>query len=357
MKYLFTTAIAFLTVTLSAAPSWGNLNMSKMDKPDQPSRIIVDNRVLANVNNHPISVIDVMKKMDTYFYKEYPHLIDSEIARYQFYKGNWNYVFDDMINNELICSDAKNRKVEVTNGDVRQELDRLFGPQIITNLDKIGLSYDEAWQMTQKDIYVRRMMSSILYLKGVYNTTPVDLLSAFDDYTQKNKKPDLWMYHILSFRGPNAYENSQMAKQLLEEFNKEGKDFDTLALLFKERVDNLDAKEISISDKFQLKDSEISQNHKQILENLPLHSFSDAVEEMSRVDKKPLYRLFYLAQYIPGGKIEFAEVEDKLKEALIQSKVDVEISSYITGLRERFGVTKESLDEILPSNFEPFSIK
>ncbi len=357
MKYLLAPLIALSPFALNGVSDWNSTELTRVEKNARPSRIIIDNRVLANVNNHPISVMDVMKKMDTYFYRDYPHLVDSDIARYQFYKGHWNYVFDDMVNNELICTDAKTRKVEVTTGDIRQELDRLYGPQIITNLDKIGLSYEEAWEMTQKDIYVRRMMSSILYLKGAYDTSPADLLSAFDEYADKNKKPDHWVYHMLSFRGPNAYENAQMAKEILENLNQNAKDFGALAMLFKEQVDNFESKQISISEAFKLKDSEISATHKNILEETSLQEFSAAFEEVSRVDKKSVYRVFYLSEHIPGGKIEFSEVEDLLKEALIQSKVDSEISTYIVGLRERFGVTQKSIDEVIPSQFEPFLIR
>lgn len=357
MKYLLAPLLVLSPLTLNAVSSWNTTDLTRIEKNSRPSRIVIDNRVLANINEKPISVMDIMKKMDTYFYRDYPHLVDSDVARYQFYKGHWNYVFDDMVNNQLIFTDAKNRKVEVTRGDIRQELERLYGPDIITNLDKIGLTYDEAWDMTEQDIHVRRMMSSVLYLKGAYDTCPADLLAAFDEYAAKNKKPDHWVYHILSFRGPNAIENAQMAKGVLDDINRNPKDFKTLSLMLKEKLENFETKQISISDQFKLSSTEISETHKNVLEDLETNTFSSPLQEVSRVDKKSLYRIFYLAEHIPGGKTEFEEVEDKLKESLIQVKVDQEITEYIAGLRERFGVTQKSIDDITPSKFEPFLIR
>lgn len=361
MKHLLASIIALSPVTLSAISNWNPTPLTRLEKNARPSRIVVENRVLANISEQPISVLDVMKKMDTYFYKDYPHLIDSDIARYQFYKGHWNYVFDDMVNNQLIYSDAKSdariNKHEVSRGDIRQEMERLYGPNIITNLDKIGLSYDEAWKMTEKDIYVRRRIHYILMLKGVYNTSPADLLTAFEAYTKKNKKPDHWVYHILSFRGPNALENAQMAKGILDDLNKNPKNFNTLALLLKERLDQFESRQITISDEFKLADSQISDSHKSILAGLESNTFSSPFDEVSRADKKTVYRVFYLAEHISGGKIEFTEVEDILKESLIQGRVDQEVTHYIADLRDRFGISQKSIEEIVPRQFEPFLIR
>ena len=329
----------------------------QMEQSTKLNRIIVENRVLTNVNTNPISVVDVMKKMDTEFFIDYPHLMDSDVARYQFYKSRWRPEFDRMVESELILTDAIAHKIELTDGDIRQDLERRFGPEIITNIDKIGLTYDEAWEMVKKDILTQRMSQSHLYIKGVFNVSPDDLLTCYHDYIKNNKKPDHWKYNMISFNGPNALENAQMAKQSLEKLQKDSKNFKTVCYRFKEQTDQYENKKISISNEFDLPSDKIQESHRNILSNLSPNNLSEPVKEISRINNQSVYRIFYLSSYEAGGKIDLAEVEDKLIYQLKQEKFEQEYISYVTALRERFALSKESIYEAIPNDFEPFRIK
>ena len=151
MKLLLFSLFVPTTLLLAQGASMNPFQPMQMEQSTKLNRIIVENRVLTNVNTNPISVVDVMKKMDTEFFIDYPHLMDSDVARYQFYKSRWRPEFDRMVESELILTDAIAHKIELTDGDIRQDLERRFGPEIITNIDKIGLTYDEAWEMVKKD--------------------------------------------------------------------------------------------------------------------------------------------------------------------------------------------------------------
>src|SRR5205085_3839907 len=98
--------------------------------PEDDKRIIVNNRILAKVNGKALSVYDIMKKMDLLFYRAFPEYTSSTVARFQFYEMNWQAVLRDLIDKELIIADADENKVEVSSGDVRQEMETLFGPNI-----------------------------------------------------------------------------------------------------------------------------------------------------------------------------------------------------------------------------------
>lgn len=357
MKRILFSLLASSSIISAQSMPFNNYVKSPVERSTKLNRIIVENRVLALVGNNPISVIDVMKKMDTEFFNNYPHLMDSDVARYQFYSGQWRNQFDRMVDGELILSDAEAHKIELTDGDVRQELETRFGPEIITNIDKIGLTYDEAWDLVKKDILIQRMSQSYLYLKGVFNVSPQDLLSAYQDYTEKNKKPDHWKYHMFSFSGPNALENAQMAKQKLEKLSQKSKSFESLCIRFKDQTDDFENKKISISPQFDLPSDKIQESHREILASLSPASFSEPLKEVSRRSNQPVYRIFHLTSYKPGGKIELAEVEDKLIYQLKNEKFDQEYMSYVTQLRERAGLTKESIYSSIPDDFEPFKIK
>src|ERR1700733_15248143 len=68
----------------------------------QEPQIVVNNRIIAKINGKPISVMDLMKKMDILFYRQYPQYASLVMARYQFYQANWSYVLSEMIDKELI---------------------------------------------------------------------------------------------------------------------------------------------------------------------------------------------------------------------------------------------------------------
>ncbi len=357
MKRLLLSLFIPSSLLLAQGIGMNSFSSIQMEQSKKLNRILVENRVLTNLNNNPISVIDVMKKMDSEFFVEYPHLMDSDVARYQFYKTRWRPEFDRMVESELIINDAKAHKLELTEGDIRQEIEKRFGPQIITNIDKIGLTYDEAYEMVKKDILTQRMSQGFLYLKGVFNISPDDLLAAYHDYIKVNKKSDHWKYHMISFSGPNALEDSQMAKLNLDKLTKEIRNFNAICMRFKDETDQFDNKKISISKEFDLESDKIQESHRNILSNLTPGSLSEPLKEFSRIKNQPVYRIFYLNSYEPGGKIELAEVEEKLIYQHKHEKFELEYINYVTNLRERSGLTKDSIYAAIPDDFEPFRIK
>ena len=82
MKFYFFLASA-LPVLLTISPTRGNAD-SLLLGAEQPAHVIVHNRILAKVNGKAISVVDIMKKMDILFYREYPQYTSSSQARFQF---------------------------------------------------------------------------------------------------------------------------------------------------------------------------------------------------------------------------------------------------------------------------------
>src|SRR6202035_4022048 len=66
----------------------------------QEAQILVNNRILAKVNGKAISVIDLMKKLDMLFYRQFPEYTSSMQARFQFYQANWKHVFQELLDKE-----------------------------------------------------------------------------------------------------------------------------------------------------------------------------------------------------------------------------------------------------------------
>ncbi|MGA8165085.1 MAG: hypothetical protein WB791_08700, partial [Waddliaceae bacterium] len=116
---LFTCAAA----TLPADMQLGDQRPSGFFSLERDRYIFINNRILSQVNGKAISIVDVMKKMDLLFYRQFPQYSSSVEARFQFYEINWRHVWEDLVDKELILAEAAENKIGMTNGDIRQEME------------------------------------------------------------------------------------------------------------------------------------------------------------------------------------------------------------------------------------------
>src|SRR5262245_8170025 len=127
-------SLTFLTVlTLINMPLFAVSDALRLG-PHENIQIIINNRILAKVNGKAISAFDVMKKMDMLFYRQYPEYTAIPQARLQFYQVSWKRVLQELIDKELILADAEESKLQVSAGDIRQEMELLLGPNIHSSL-------------------------------------------------------------------------------------------------------------------------------------------------------------------------------------------------------------------------------
>lgn len=144
-------------------------------------KVHVNNRVLAVVNGKVISVVDLMKKMDMLLYQYYPQYLDVPEARFQFYTAQWKELLSELIDKELVLADAEEKHFEVSSGDVREELEEIFGPEVMINLDTTGLSMEEAWTLIKAEITMRRMMSFQVSQRVAPQITPALIKRAYQE--------------------------------------------------------------------------------------------------------------------------------------------------------------------------------
>ena len=158
--------------------------------------IIVNNRILAKVQDQTISVLDVMKKMDVYLNHNLPEVAGSPVARFQFYSSQWRGMLSQMIDNELIIADAEAKKITITDGDLRETIQERFGPNIMATLDKIGLSYEEARKMILAEMIVQRMTWFKINSKAIQSVNPKDIKLAYQKYCLTNAPSDEFEFQI-----------------------------------------------------------------------------------------------------------------------------------------------------------------
>jgi SurA N-terminal domain len=348
LKRFFIFVMFILSIGLGLAADNRNFFLQK----SQPQHIFINNTILAKVNGKAISVIDLMKKMDMIFYKRFPQYSSSVEARYQFYNVNWKHVMEELIEKELIMADAEEMKIEVTNGDVRQEMENMFGPNIIANLDKAGITYEEAWKIVKEDQILKRMMMIRVNSKAIRSVTPIKIKTAYEEFAKNNTNLSSWHYSVISLRGKDAPVCLEVANRAYTLLAEEGVLLSDLAksletYLSKEMVN------CTVSEEYHHTEKELSESYREILALLEPGNYSKPISQKGRDNKSDIVRIFYLKEFNPGGAPPFSVVETKLKNQLIDKKVDEEATLYVDKLRKHFDIQEVVFSE----NFQPFVLK
>lgn len=324
------------------------------DIPSMPSfstnpKIGVQNLILANVNGTAISVMDLKKKMDVLFHQNYPHLEQSESARYQFYETSWRHVLSEMIDQQLILADAEEKDVKLTEGEIREEMESRFGPNIMITLDKIGLSYPDAWKMVKEDLLVRRMSWWFIHSKALTRVTPQEIRQAFHRYSQEHPSYQEWHYRVIAIRGEKA---ESLAKEIHSLLQSSHQPFESMI----SEIAKLDSS-IQISSLFSAADRDLSSSHKEVLKTLSSGQYSQPIVQASKTEGKNLVRIFYLEEKIDHPAPDFALLSPGLKSELTQKAIAVESSQYLEKLRKHYGVDSAYLERQVPDHFHPFVLQ
>lgn len=337
-----------LAISLSAFA----LEMPKVDFSQAP-KISMQNTILAKVNGTTISMMDVKKKMDLLFHQSYPQLADSNQARFQFYEVSWRRVLMELIDHELILADAGEKEVKLTDGEVREEMESRFGPNVMLTLDKIGVTYDETWKMVRKDLLVQRMSWWFIQARAMQNITPQDIRQAYRLYLKENPAYQEWTYRVISIRADQPEE--ALSQEIHRFLLNHGQSPELLA----DELKKLEAPGVSIqlSQEYIAADKDLSDAHRAALAALSPGNYSVPSFQMSRVDKKAVYRIFYLVGKSDHPAPSFESLSNQLRNDLLQKAVAQESSHYIQKLRKHYGFDETHLKQTVPDDLHPFSLE
>ncbi len=323
--------------------------------PPQGGNIRVNNTILAKVNGTTISVLDVMKKLDVFLSHAAPELTASPAARFQFYNANWQHVLNEMINTELITADAKVKELKLSDGEIREEMEQRFGPGIIMTLEKLHLTYEEAWQMVKRDLIVGRMTWYYVNSKALQAVSPQTLKENYRQFCKEHPSVEQWKYHIVSIReneGSNGQRAAEKIYNLLVNSSLEN---------LKEQIDALLEEfkgcAISISDLYEVSSKDLSMENKTILSALAVDSFSHPAKQTSKFSNKAVYRIFNLKDYQKIETPSFESVSTNLRERLLQKTAQKLLAEYQDKLKKFYGNGDKSFKEPLPSDFHPFVLE
>lgn len=306
-------------------------------------KIAVQNSILAKVNGNTISVIDVKKKMDLAFHRNFPHLEQSNEARCQFYEASWRHVLMEMIDQELILADATEKNIPLSDGEVREEMESRFGPNIMFTLDKLKLTYDETWKMVKDEMTVQRMTWWFIHSKAMSQVTPQDIRQAFRVYIKENPAFQEWKYQVIVIRGDSLEEKAKTIYAKLQETHQNPEE----ALDSLKKIDP----SIQISSTFTATDKQLSEAHKTALSNLSAGEYSKPLLQKSRSDHQFVARIFYLSEKTDHPAPQFEAMSHTLRDQLVQKAVSQESVAYLGRLRKQY-----SYYENIPEGLHPFSL-
>jgi hypothetical protein len=315
--------------------------------------LIVNNQILAKVNGKPISVIDIMKKMDIIFLRRFPEYTNSKVARYQFYMANWKSILNELIEKELILADAQEKKIPVSSGDVRQEMESLFGPNIIANLDKVGMSFDEAWKIIQGDITIKRMVYIRVNSVAGKSVTPQKVRDSYEKLAKETIQPEKWKYQVISVRDENATHAAEAANLVYHLVAEEQTPIEKVKVkIFDYKHIGKDT-QINVSEIYDQNEKEVSEAYKSIFATLKDGEYTVPLAQKSR-DKTTVFRIFYMIEKDPGGEIPFNKMENEVRAQLQDEAVNAEAGTYIKKLKTYYDVQEMHLDA---DTFTPFALK
>jgi hypothetical protein len=331
----------FLASILSAE------NLSTPLLSPENHKIAFQNGIVAKVHGKTISMMDVKKKLDFFFHKNYPHLINSSAAHYQFYEQSWRAVLTEMIDHELILADSELKEVKITDGEVREQLELRFGPNTLATLDKVGLSQEEALKMIRDEMIVQRMNWWFVQSKATQKVTPEELRQAYRAYLEENPPHHDWKYRVVSIRGADALKIGQKVHALMLGKNTSP---DLIAAELKALETENGA--IQVSNELLVSDKDLSKAHKSALSPLSPGQLSDLI---STPDNAKVCRIFYCLDSTYHPAASFDQMQATLRDQLTQNAVLEESANYLGKLRKRYDAS--ALLESLPENLHPFTLE
>ncbi|MBS0623224.1 MAG: peptidyl-prolyl cis-trans isomerase [Verrucomicrobia bacterium] len=309
-----------------------------------PDRLEVNNRVLIKVNGVPISIIDVVRKMDLVFFQQYPQFANQTPLRYQFYQENWRNFLQVAIDDQLILADAKEKKIEVSDGEIREHLEQSLGPDIVFSIESLGLTFDEAWDLVKTDLTVQRMKGMMVHARAFADLQPKAVRARYEKMLVDHPPECHWLYKVISFKADNEEASLQVAQRAHQLLTQQRVALEVLG-------QNLTDTALSISDSYSRSAKEISQAHRSVLEGMKQGNYSEPVL------RKGVAYIFYLEEFKNAQPPSFAQSASEIKKELLQEYFVRYDHEYKERLRKRYGLTEQFIGQLIPEQTQPFALR
>lgn len=319
-------------------------------------KIFLHNRIVTKIHGKTISMYDVQKKMDLFLKRNHPEVYDSVVDRYQFYASSWRATLEDMLHTELILMEAEELKIEIPEGDIKEEMENQFGHKMIDRFEQLGISYDEAHEMIKEEIIVRSLSWYRIWASVMQRVNPEAIKLAYEQHIQGLPNEDTWVYQTITIKDGQSAETEALAKEAyaLLSAASQSDSAEALAQSLREKLPG--SAHVTLSNELALTSHELSPSNLKVLENLTPGSFSAPIAGGSRSSSNPVYRIFFLKDFKKQQIPDFQELEPKIKNRLTGELATNIGEAYFEKLRKRFCCEDAKVETLTTPNYEPFSI-
>lgn len=187
--------------------------------------------------------------------------------------------------------------------------------------------------------------------------TPSNVKKAYDAYVENLSDQKECTWSCITIKGSDTKKAAELAEAvytLLEQgqIAKEDVQKELSTSSFEHEGITM-----SYSPEFIQKTSELAPNLQELFLSLKEGTPSRPQLQTSRTASTPTMRIYFLharsSSEIPSIQI----LQDRLKEEIVQARMEQKTEEYFQSLRTRYQVSKEQIEKELPQNFQPFVLR
>lgn len=328
---------------------------AQFTRKDDTHTIRMNNRPLVQLHGKVYTLFDVVKNMDAKMAETSPEMLLSAVSRIQFYNAHWREALEMMVQNALIIKEAEELGIEVSDSQMYEEMNSQFGPNVIQTIDNLGMSFEEAKKKAYDDIVLGYMQWIRIYQKALQAVSPEKLQIAYQNYLKENPLMETYSYQIVSIRSTKDFYEEIASKIAPFMLNTNISDVEGLVANLQAQFN--DKASIQVSKPYHVNAKEMSNEHRTILSNLLKNTCSAPVLQNSRQDGAPVMRLFYLLDHQKQDVPQFEELETMLKDGVVGQEIGKIRQEYIAKLKKRYRCDREDFYQMIPENYQPFSLE
>ncbi|MCH9616976.1 MAG: hypothetical protein SP4CHLAM5_05630 [Chlamydiia bacterium] len=311
------------------------------------------NKILVNVGEKPITVLDIKKEMDRQIYMRDKRMFNDTQAVYKHYAQNWKYTLKKMTEDEILLLEAKKLEYKIPETDITQKVTELFGDNNVVACKDLSFTPEEARRISNREIISGYLSWFGFWGDSINKATPKAVMEAYTKYTAELEKKDKWTYQAVSVKGKEekiVQEEAAKIKNLLQEG-----ECTNLSLL----VQNMQSPESDVnlraSKDITLEKSQLSNTLLTVLGSLDEGMASDIIT--TKKGDEYTGKIFQLKsiqkQHIPA----FVDVSADIKNAIVNESGIALSVKYFASLYKKYDIHGLYGDELNSSKLEPFSLQ
>lgn len=311
------------------------------------------NRVLVNVGEKAITVLDVKKEMDRQIYIKDKHMFTNPEAVYRYYAQNWKYTLKKLTEDETLLLEANKMGYKIPEVEITQKVTELFGENSVVTCKELSITPEEARRISNREIISLHLSWFNIWNKTVNTTTPKIVKAAYEKHITELAKKDKWTYQAITVKGKEeklVQDASAKIKVLLEE-----NECSNLTALIDSIRNEKEQVALRVSKDITLEKSQLSDSLLSVLGSLEEGMASDIIS--SKKGSEYTGKIFQLKsiekKYIP----EFVDIQEELKNTLVSQSGSVCSQKYFQSLYKKYDIYGIYGEELNSCRLEPFSLQ